>query len=384
MLAPADDLETLRRTFRWQLPDRFNIAAAVCDRHAGPDNRLALIEARGGAVRRHGFLDLKRGSDRLANLLAAKGVARGDRVAILLGQRVETLLAHLAVYKLGAIAVPLFGLFGPEALAFRLADSGSRVVITDPPGAAKLAGIRANLPALEQVLATDGGGPGAEDLDAALAGASGRFTPAKTGPDDPALLIYTSGTTGPPKGALHGHRVLLGHLPGVQLPHDFFPRQRDRFWTPADWAWIGGLMDVLMPSLYFGVPVVAGPGGKFDPEAALDLMARHEVRNVFLPPTALRLLRQADLAPKAKGVRLRSLASGGEKLGDDVIAWGEDAFGLTINEFYGQTEANLVLGNNARILPLRSGSMGAAIPGHEVAILDADGHPAGPGVKGPI
>ena len=385
MLQPAADFESLRRDFRWQIPRAFNIAAAVCDRHAGPDNRLALIEERrAGEVRRHGFLDLQRGANRLANVLAAAGIRRGDRIGILLGQRLETLLAHLAAYKLGAIAMPLFGLFGPEALSFRLADSGARAVITDPAGAGKLEGLRAELPALEQVFATDRGGPGALDLEAALACASDHFTNVATAADEPAVLIYTSGTTGPPKGALHAHRVLLGHLPGVQLPHDFFPEPGDRFWTPADWAWIGGLMDVLMPSLYFGVPVVAGPGGKFDPEAAVRLMARHEVRNVFLPPTALRLLRQAGLAPLAIGARLRSLASGGEKLGDDVIEWGRQGFGLTINEFYGQTEANLVVGNNARLLPLRSGSMGRPIPGHEVSVLDGSGAPVPPGTSGVI
>ncbi len=385
MLQPADDFETLRREFRWQIPRAFNIANAVCDRHAGPDNRLALIEERGaGEVRRHGFRDLQRGANRLANVLAAAGVGRGERVGILLGQRLETLLAHLAVYKLGAIAMPLFSLFGPEALAYRLADSGARAVVTDPAGAAKLADLRAALPALEQLFATDGGGPGAVDLDAALERAADRFTNAPTSADDPALLIYTSGTTGQPKGALHAHRVLLGHLPGVQLPHDFFPQPGDRFWTPADWAWIGGLMDVLMPCLYFGLPVVAARGGKFDPEAAVRLLARHEVKNVFLPPTALRLLRQAGVAPLAMGARLRSLASGGEKLGDDVIEWGQRAFGLTINEFYGQTEANLVVGNNARILRLKSGSMGKPVPGHEVSVLDDDGKPAPPGVSGVI
>ncbi len=385
MLQPAGDFETLRQQFRWQIPRAFNIAAAICDRHAGPDNRVALIEERRpGEIRRHGFLDLQRNANRLAHVLQAAGVGRGDRVGILLGQRLETLLAHLAVYKLGGIAMPLFGLFGPDALAYRLADSGARAVITEPGGAAKLVELRADLPALEQVFATDGGGPGAVDFDAALGRARDDFTTAATGADDPAVLIYTSGTTGPPKGALHAHRVLLGHLPGVQLPHDFFPQPGDRFWTPADWAWIGGLLDVLLPSLYFGLPVVVGPPGKFDPEAAVGLMARHAVRNVFLPPTALRLLRQTGVRPRAEGARLRSLASGGEKLGDDVIEWGREAFGLTVNEFYGQTEANLVVGNNARILPLKSGSMGRPIPGHEVAVLDDAGTPAPAGVSGVI
>jgi len=383
MLPPAENYDDLCARFRWQVPGRFNMAEAVCDRHATADNRTALIEQRaGGEVRRHGFEDLRRASNRLANVLAANGVAPGDRIGILLGQRVETLLGHLAAYKLGAVAIPLFALFGPEALRFRLADSGARAVITDPAGAEKLAEIRADLPELERVWITDS--DGADGLDPALARASDHFDTVASAADDPAVLIYTSGTTGPPKGALHGHRFLIGHLPGVQLPNDFFPQPGDLFWTPADWAWIGGLMDVLMASLYFGVPVVASRQGRFDPEAAVDLMARHAVRNVFLPPTALRLLRQAEVAPRAGGVRLRSLASGGEKLGDDVIEWGREAFGLTINEFYGQTECNLVVGSNVNLFPHRSGSMGRAIPGHTVAILDEDGRPAPPGSRGEI
>ena len=208
----------------------------------------------------------------------------------------------------------------------------------------KIAAIRDALPDLKLVLSTEPA-PGVVTLWPELERASDACEVPSTRPDDPALVIYTSGTTGPPKGALHAHRVLLGHLPGVQWPHDFFPQPGDRFWTPADWAWIGGLFDVLMPSLYFGVPVVASRAQKFEADAAIDLMIRHEVRNVFMPPTALRLLRQSGT--EAVSLDLRTLASGGERLGDDVIDWGRSTFGLTINEFYGQTEANLIVGSNA-------------------------------------
>jgi acetyl-CoA synthetase len=385
VLTSAPDYRTLCARFRWQIRDRFNLAHAVCDRHADGSNRLALIEARkDGAPACHGFDDLARRANRLANALRAAGVKRGDRIGILLGQRVETLLGHLASAKLGAIAVPLFTLFGPEALAFRLADSGAAALITDREGADRIAPLRPDLPDLMLVLAVDGAPAGTLDFERLLARASDRFEAVDTAADDPAVIIYTSGTTSTPKGALHGHRLLLGHLPGVQWPHDFFPQAGDRFWTPADWAWIGGLFDVLMPSLYFGVPVVAARQGRFDPEAAIDLMARHEVKNVFFPPTALRLLRRAGIDAAAKSLQLRSLASGGERLGDDVIAWGETVFGLTINEFSGQTEANLVIGNNARVLPRRAGSMGRAIPGHEVRIIDEAGMPLAPGETGEI
>ena len=280
-------------------------------------------------------------------------------MAILLGQRVETLLAHLAAWKIGAITVPLFSLFGPEALAFRLQNSGASVMITDQPGADKIAGIRDALPDLRLTLSTEPAS-GAVTFWPALERASDAYEVQSTRPDDPALVIYTSGTTGPPKGALHAHRVLLGHLPGVQWPHDFFPQPGDRFWTPADWAWIGGLFDVLMPSLYFGVPVVASRAQKFEADAAIDLMIRHEVRNVFMPPTALRLLRQEGT--EAAGPDLRTIASGGERLGDDVIDWGRSTFGLTINEFYGQTEANLIVGSNAAVMPLKIRQHGPRYP----------------------
>ncbi|HEX6144279.1 MAG TPA: AMP-binding protein, partial [Geminicoccaceae bacterium] len=274
MLEPAPDYATLRQTFRWRIPDHFNMAAAVCDRHAAAGRGEALIEDLGGRVRSWTFEELRAASNRLANVFHVAGIGRGDRVGILIGQRAETLLAHLAVYKLGAVALPLFTLFGPDALAFRLRDSGARAVVTDGAGAEKLREIRDDLPDLETVWIVDHAG--ADGLERALEQASDAFAPVETLADDPAVLIYTSGTTGNPKGALHAHRFLLGHLPGVQLPNRFFPQPGDRFWTPADWAWIGGLMDVLMASLHFGVPVLASRAARFDPEQAVALMARHD------------------------------------------------------------------------------------------------------------
>ena len=267
------------------------------------------------------------------------------------------------------ISVPLFTLFGEEALAFRLADSGASALITDIASLAKISQIRDNLPNLKTVLVMDKqtDGDGFVAFEPALEGASERFQPVDTSADDPAIIIYTSGTTGPPKGALHAHRVLLGHLPGVEFPQDFSPKPGDRFWTPADWAWIGGLFDVLLPSLHHGVPVVAHRFAKFDPEAAFNLINRHGVRNAFLPPTALKLMRQVD---RAVCSGMRSIGSGGETLGAELLEWGRRTFGFEINEFYGQTECNLVVGNCASILPVRPGSMGKPMPGHEVAIID--------------
>jgi acetyl-CoA synthetase len=365
------------RGFRWEVPARFNIGAACVDRHAD-SGRLALIyEAPDGAVERFSFDDLRRLSNRCANALSGLDIARGDRVAVLLPQRPETAIAHLAIYKLGAVAVPLFVQFGPDALEHRLADSGAKALITD---AENLANVPAILPDLKTTLLVDEK-PGFWD---ALDDASDDFTPADTGADDPALIIYTSGTTGKPKGALHAHRVLLGHLPGVQLPHDFMPQPGDLYWTPADWAWIGGLLDVLLPSLYLGVPVLAHRARKFDPEEAFGLIARHRVRNAFLPPTALKMMRTVA-NPRARfDFALRSVASGGEALGEDILGWGHDALGVAINEFYGQTEANLLVGNCASLYPVKPGSMGRPIPGHSVAVVSPEGEPLPPGETGII
>ncbi|HMK69417.1 MAG TPA: AMP-binding protein, partial [Xanthobacteraceae bacterium] len=385
MLPPIADYDKLYRAFRWQIPANFNIGAEVCDRWARTDpGRLAIVHVLAdGKVEEVDYGWLKETSDRFANALRAHGVVRGDRIAILLPQTPEVVVAHVAIYKLGAVALPLATLFGAEALAYRLQNSGAKAVITNDDGLTKLAAIRNQTDNVELVVSTDGPREGAAGFGALIDRTSSAFEPVETAPDDPAMMIYTSGTTGPPKGALHGHRVLLGHLPGVEMPHDFFPQPGDRFWTPSDWAWAGGLLDVLLPSLYFGVPVVARRFDKFDPEQAFALMAHARVRNAFLAPTALRMLRSA--APRHRaGLNLRTLGSGGETLGTETLEWGRAAFGLDINEFYGQTECNLVLSSCASIGVTRPGAIGKPVPGHRVAVIRPDGASAPPGELGQI
>ncbi|MFZ4408338.1 MAG: acyl-CoA synthetase [Paracraurococcus sp.] len=384
MLPVGATYEAIRAGFRWRIPDRYNIAVDCCDRWADGRGRTALLHLHAdGRLDRIAFDALKASSNRLANVLRAHGVGRGDRVGVLLPQVPEAAIAHLAIYKLGAIAVPLFQLFQEQALEFRLRDSGAVALVTDGVGLAKLDGIHGSLPALRLVLSVDGAGDAALDLGREMARASDAFSPVDTAADDPALIVYTSGTTGAPKGALHAHRVLLGHLPGVELPQDLFPQPGDLFWTPADWAWVGGLLDVLLPSLHHGVPVLAHRMAKFDPEFAFRLMARHGVRNAFLPPTALKMMRAVPDAARL-GARPRSIGSGGETLGAELLDWGQATFGLTINEFYGQTECNLVVSSCGAVMPSRPGWMGRAVPGHAVAVVDADGTPLPPGAIGTI
>jgi len=376
MLPEATTYDELTSRFRWQIPSRYNIGVDVCDKWAALEpNRLALIHLSGkGDVKHYSFRDLSKLSNRIANFLRAKGIRRGDRVGILLPQAPETAAAHIAVYKLGAIAVPLFTLFGQEALEFRLGNAGAKALITDADGSAKIEDILGRLPDLSLICSVDGPGPSQSlDLHAELTRAADAFDPEDTAADDPALIIYTSGTTGPPKGALHAQRVLLGHLPGVEMPHELFPKPGDLFWTPADWAWIGGLLDVLLPSLHHGIPVLAHRFPKFDPEAAFRLMADFDVRNVFMPATALKLLRQVEKPRQRWDYRLRSLGSGGESLGEELLDWGHETFGLTINEFYGQTECNLVVSGCAGIMGVRPGAIGRAVPGHRVSIVDETG-----------
>ena len=384
VLPAARDYGALYRSFRWQIPARYNIGVDVCDRWAEIDPARTAIFNLGadGAAEEVSYGGLREASNRLANALAARGIGRGDRVAMLLPQGPVVALGHIAIYKLGAIALPLAMLFGVEAIAYRLKDSGARALITNTQGLAKLAAGRDVASGLEFVWSIDGAADGAENFHAVLARAASNFTPVATTPDDPALMVYTSGTTGPPKGALHAHRVLLGHLPGIEFPHEFLPQPGDRFWTPADWAWAGGLLNVLLPGLHYGVPVVAQKFDKFDPEQAFAVMAKMGVRNAFIPPTALRMLRSVP-RPKAN-VRLRSVGSGGEALGAETYEWGKSALGIAINEFYGQTECNLVLASCAAIDVSRPGAIGKPVPGHRVAVIRPDGSPCAAGELGQI
>ena len=388
MLPDSRDYATLVRDFRWQIPERFNIGVACCDVWAAHEpQRPAILTAQaGGTVAVTPYGVLRQRSNQLANALARHGIVAGDRVAILLPQMAELAMAHIATCKLGAVALPLASLFGPDALEYRLNDAGAKAIITNAAGAARLAGIRVRTPALHCIFSTDGAdaSSGALDFHSALERESADFRPHDTRADDPALIIYTSGTTGPAKGALHAHRVLLGHLPCVQLSHEFLPQPGDCLWTPADWAWAGGLLNILLPALYFGVPVVARKFEKFDPDAALDLMRRLQVRNAFIPPTALRMLRAAVPAGLRGRLSLRTLASGGEALGAGTLAWGREQLGLTINEFYGQSECNLVLSSCAAIGVSKPGAIGKAVPGHAVAIIRADGSVCAPGEAGQI
>ncbi|MFO2549882.1 acyl-CoA synthetase [Alicyclobacillus cycloheptanicus] len=382
----ASAYEHLYPSFEWNIPASFNIAIAACDRHAAahPDKVAILFDRGKGTSERWTFRHLKADSNRLANALRGLGVKSGDRVAIFLSQSPQLPIAHFAVYKLGAVVVPLFTLFGHEAVVHRTGDSASRVLITDREHVELVLDCLPQLPTLEHILVVDEPAAGTLFVPDLMAKSSDQFQVVQTKADDPAIIIYTSGTTGKAKGALHGHRVLLGHLPGVSVSHDLMPRPGDFIWTPADWAWIGGMFDVLFPALYWAVPIVARRMPKFDPLEAFDLMARWQVKNVFLPPTAVKLMRQVDNPRGRWPISLRTIACGGESLGEETLRWARETLGVHINEFYGQTECNMVVSNCASLFEARPGSMGKPAPGHDVAIIDDQGRPLPHGEIGEI
>jgi acetyl-CoA synthetase len=288
MLTETTDYEKLYRDFRWDIPDRLNLATVCCDRHADGSKRLALIYVdEDGRATRTSFDEVAGMSRRFANVLKADGLSRGDRVAVFLSQSLELPIAHLAAFRSGMVSIPLFALFGEDALEFRLSNSGARAIVTDEAGWQKLTKIRDRLPELQNVYAIGDRQPaGTKSFWSEIKAASAEFATLDTSSDDPALIIYTSGTTGNPKGALHAHRVVLGHLPNIEMCHDFLPKPGDLMWTPADWAWIGGLINALFAGWYHGVPIVGHRARKFEPQAAMQMMAEYNIRNVFLPPTA--------------------------------------------------------------------------------------------------
>ncbi len=368
------------------MPAQFNIAQACCRRWTGDFSRIALYwEDESGACAVWTYAALQGRANRLANALTALGIGRGDRVAVALPQRPETVIAHLAVTQMGAVAVPLSFLFGPEALEYRLQHSRAKAIFVDPQSLSNLLPIRDRLDASLLVVGVAGASErGVRPFEALLAAAAEDFTAAITAATDPAFLVYTSGATGPPKAALMPQQCLLGNLPGFVYSHNGFPRDGDLFWSPADWAWIGGLMDALLPTLYFGKPIL-GFRGRFDPERALSLLARYRIRNSFLFPTALKMMMKAVPRPRERyRLHLRSVMSAGEAVGSTVFEWAREALDVTVNEMFGQTEMNYIMGNSHELWPAKPGSMGRPYPGHRIGAIDEDGQQVATGAVGEI
>ena len=395
---PYDRYQAIHQGFGWKVPKRFNMAQACCGQWAAQPamaRRVAIREhvAGQGLGRSWTFGQLQQDANRLSRVLQAQGVQRGDRVAIVLPQRFETAVAYMAVLQMGAVAMPLSMLFGPEALSFRINDSQARVAVCDESTVQALQQARPDCPGLQTLIGVGQAGSLADlDYTQAMASQGTSFKAVSTLAEDPAVLIYTSGTTGNPKGALIPHRALIGNLTGFVCSQNWFgfdpfkagQPSKAVFWSPADWAWTGGLMDALLPSLYFGRPIVAF-NGRFSPEAAFEIMQSHSVTHTFLFPTALKAMMKA--VPQVKGryrLKLQAMMSAGEAVGDAVFAYVQQQMGVTVNEMFGQTEINYVVGNCARLWPAKPGSMGKGYPGHQVAVIDEAGQLCPPGTPGEV
>jgi acetyl-CoA synthetase len=385
--AAVDRYGELHAGFRWHVPHNFNIAEVCCTRWARqkPDAVAIRFEDENGIRGDFTYGEIDAAADRLAAALRMLGFARGDRVALVLPQRFETAVAHIALYRLGAVAMPLSMLFGPDALEYRIRDSEARLAIVDESGIANVRAARPLCPGLSTVVAVGAAaGQGEVDWRDLVRGERTPFAAEPTSADDPAVLIYTSGTTGPPKGTLIPHRALIGNLPGFVCSQNWFPQDDAVFWSPADWAWTGGLMDALLPTLYFGREIVALQR-RFAPELAFEVLERHRVTHTFLFPTALKAMMKAVPKPRERyAIELRAIMSAGEAVGDAVFAWCRDALGVVPNEMFGQTEINYIVGNCAMHWPARPGSMGRPYPGHRVAVVDDDGNECPRGVPGDV
>ncbi len=391
----TDRYDDMHRAFRWHVPRHFNIADACCARWArATPNAVAIrFEHENGERLTFTYARLQRDANRLSSALKKLGVMRGDRVAIVMPQRFETAVAHMGIYQLGAVAMPLSFLFGPDALEHRLNDSGARIAIVDENGIGHVRASRSLCPNLETVVAVGGArGQGDVDWSDALQREGVNFEPVATQSDDAAVLIYTSGTTGPPKGALIPHRALIGNLSGFVASQNWFgfdPNDASRpskavFWSPADWAWTGGLVDALWPVLYFGREIVAYQG-RFSAETAFELLEQYHVTHTFLFPTALKAMMKAVPHPRARyQLVLEGVMSAGEAVGDAVFAYGLNELGIAINEMFGQTEVNYIVGNAARFWPAKPGSMGRPYPGHRVRVIDDAGRECARGQAGDV
>jgi acetyl-CoA synthetase len=374
-----DSYERARADFSWDLPDRHNTAVDRLRKH--DSGSLALIDA--ATDDRYTYGDLDAAASRLADAFEDLGVEPGDRVGVIAPQRYETPVAHAACWLVGAVTVPLTTLFGQDALSYRLDDAGAEVAVFDPTVRESLAaasadcGLDTAVELAERPYYAGEPEPETGEIDAEvlayddlLAGRPTTYEAYDATPGTDAALLYTSGSTGPPKGVRHGHALWLGRAAAAYNFFDGNLGPAAVCWTPADWAWGSALGGLLLGTWHYGGTVVAAPMQGFDPAAAFDLLDAYDVTGALVPPTALRMMMNeeppADLA-------LETVASAGEPVTPEILDWaGESLDGVAVNEYYGQTELNLVVANASRWFEVQPGSMGRPLPGYEVTILDPD------------
>lgn len=386
MLTRGRDYRETYDNFVWPVPDKLNLAWDVCGKHAAatPDKPALIHVDHDDSERTYSFQDMERLASRAANMFAAHGIGQGDRVVLHLSQSPELATLYLGLWKLAAVPLPISILFGADAIAYRLADSGAKAVVVETERLENVFAAAEAQAEPPKIFVSNGPGPGATDLAAEMAKARDARRHVETTSETPALLIYTSGTTGQPKGALHAHRVGIGHTTGYAFSLGYPPHAGARMWSPADWTWIGGLGAVLLPTWGYGMTMVSTASGKFDPEWAFQLLQDKNIDLSLIPPTALKMMRAVPNPESRFDYKLTALNSGGEALGAETIAWGRQAFGLDVAEVYGQTECNLIIADSPEVAPVRPGTTGLPTPGHDVAVIDADGERLPAGESGDI
>ncbi len=364
-MSDAERYQEMCRAHRWQVPDRYNIAADVCDKH--PRDKPAMVwESFDGSRRELTFGELQDMANQAAHSLAERGVERGDRVAVVLPPTPETAAVFLGVWKLGAILLSLSVLYGDDAIRHRLGDSQARLLVTD----------EANRDRFPAELGVDRWVLGADGLD----GASTAHVECDTAADDPAQLYYTSGTTGMAKGIVHAHRYLLAHEEFIYC-HEV--ADGEAFHGMGEWAWAAGIAPLLGPWRLGAVQYVYRREGGFDAHRQLDFLSRNGVTNVFTTPTAMRAMMAVADAGTRYPQKFRRVCSAGEPLNPEAIRWFRDQYGVTVLDFYGLTESYPLVANYPS-MQVREGSMGRPMPGWDVAILDEDEQPVAQGERGEI
>lgn len=365
-------------------PAEANIFHMTIGKHLGPDTRdlpAMIYEAPDGTIHIQSFAEVDREASNLAAYLRLLGYERGSLIGIHTGQHPDTAVAHMAVCKLGGVAVTLSQLYGPDTLCHALNDCKLPVILTS---AAAWSALRSTeLPHLTHILSRDPVGDDI-DLNTVLNTNALDFVPDYTGADDPALLMYTSGSTGKPKGILHGHRILAAYTPSINLFFNLSMEDEDAvFYSPSDWAWVGGLLDMVFPAWMAGRPIATSLD-RFTAGFSYGFMARHKVTHTFLAPTAIKRLAQTRDPHAEYDLSLRVICTGGEALAAETLNWAEQNLRVVCNEFYGMTEVNHLIGNCAALFPRKPGSMGRAYPGHHVLLVDADGEEVAAGEPGEV
>ncbi len=361
--------EAVSEAFEWEIPNDWNVGRAICDVHAGRDRPALRYRRADGDTVECSFAEIGRRASSLASQLSRWGIGRGDRVGIALSQRPETLVSHVGTYKLGGVAVPTSVLTGSDELRYRLEKADVSALITVPEIAAAIDFDAVDLEVCLIVGETDEHRRWTD----ALASGDSSFETRTTKADDPCMITFTSGTTGHPKGVVHAHRCLAPYHLGFEVMGEF-PNEDAVVFTPADWAWIAGTFDTTFPAWYNGQTVVGYESETFVPTDVFELLAEYGVTHSLLTPTMLRMMKEADVSPRSYDFELDVIITGGEPASESLFEWVDDAFSdVTLNEHFGQTEADLLTTNSNVITGKRNTSLGRPIPGHEVAIIDDDG-----------